>query len=125
MRLRQRRWLFNLDGTIYRGEALIPGPPLLSSAALPEACAAWDLGASFPILQGVCSLRGAVRRRSPPCAAARRRGCHAALGEGVSVATMAVPGNAVWCSKTLRKGLKSSQNVIGKVIEFYGLDLAP
>lgn len=47
------------------------------------------------------------------------------LGEGVSVATMAVPGNAVWGSKTLRKGLQSSQNVSGKVIEFYGLDLAP
>ena len=38
---------------------------------------------------------------------------------------MAAPGNAVWCSKTLGKGVKSSQNVIGKVIEFYGLDLAP
>jgi hypothetical protein len=47
------------------------------------------------------------------------------LGEGVSVATMAAPGNAVWCSKTLGKGVKSSQNVIGQVIEFYGLDLAP
>ena len=47
------------------------------------------------------------------------------LGEGVSVVTMAVPGNAVWCSKTLGKGLQSSQNVSGKVIEFYGLDLAP
>ena len=45
--------------------------------------------------------------------------------KGVRVATMAVPRNAVWYSKTLQKGLKSSQNIIGNVIELYGLDLAP